>query len=238
MAQTKLPGHLASLLRHRVSPDVADAKPSQENDVPAGKIARRRSAREKRKAKAAAERAAAKDSLKEERKKARLAAKKSTQAAAGSLSDFPNVTASAGASKDKNLSTTKCQPKALKKKKIKNKSRTTDDKACPASVVDPEGAAFDAEMIRRLEAKLGIVGDKAKRRRCEDRIFEDLGFDDIGAEGEEAPSSGSDGEPVEEPSGSQLRAQPERENNTGGTKRKKRDDTFSSFISGIVTDAA
>ena len=67
------------------------------------------------------------------------------------------------------------------------------------TLFDPEGAARDEALLRKLEKNLGIARDPSKRKKEERRIFEALGFDAAGA-GMEEPLSSDEQGPEEVPS--------------------------------------
>ena len=179
MASKKLPGHLASLLRHQVEP------PSSSQTAEAsgsGKAARKKAARAKRRARVKDDRAAERAEWVERKDQMKATKKEKKEPEPEVVEDLP-------------------EKKPLKKKKLKAREakktpKSSKPKAAESDVVpsyDPEGAARDEALMRDLERKLGLTSDK-RRRKEEKQMFEDLGFDadDLGIE--ELPSSDEDAE--------------------------------------------
>eukprot|EP00931_Biecheleriopsis_adriatica_P104219 TRINITY_DN78916_c0_g1_i1.p1 TRINITY_DN78916_c0_g1~~TRINITY_DN78916_c0_g1_i1.p1 ORF type:complete len:281 (-),score=73.72 TRINITY_DN78916_c0_g1_i1:28-822(-) len=239
MASLRLPGHLASLLKHKPGEvlEAAQAAGSKgkgdgvKDTSGAGRVARRRAAREKRKAKESAERAVAKEKQRQVAVEAAERVKRQREAAAKAAEE--------ATAQDVVEST----PPKRKKKKLKKKGQgqitTATSTAAgdgnsdavlpkrkgakqrpPASscrVFDSEAAAADEELIRQLEGKLGFAGNAEKRRRVERQIFAGLEADGLG---EEPPSSDENQPPSE----------PETE-----SARPPSEDDLSSLLDGILS---
>ncbi|CAE6963617.1 unnamed protein product [Symbiodinium natans] len=179
-----LPNHLASLLRH--APELPEQVPGSKPKE-TGRAARRRAQNKRKvqKAQKASREQEAKDA-RSDREQAR-ADKKNIQPIQPpvEVADSPPPSA-------KKRRARKVLP-AAKKAKAEAKETGRAVKGTQASqtaaLFDPEGAARDEALMRKLEKNLGIARDPAKRRKEERRIFEALGFDAADAGMEELPSS-------------------------------------------------
>ncbi|CAE7597575.1 unnamed protein product [Symbiodinium necroappetens] len=159
-----LPNHLASLLRHH-----APEKPSEEQvkAKETGRAARRRAARSKRKIKKAE-----RHSQEQEKRRARKAERAEKLVAQEDVQ--PPVQTAEVTSEVK----TKRQGKSKAVKQVQPKKPGNAAKASGVETLfDPEGAARDEALLRKLEKNLGIARDPSKRKKEERRIFEALGFD-------------------------------------------------------------
>ena len=188
-----LPNHLATLLKHRApdQPEVAAATKET------GRAARRRAARSKRKIQKA--------ETANQEKKAKEAKKQIAQAVATPVAaqETPQPLPHAERTLRRAVKKRKAKPEGTKSAKRAKAAPAKQDDALKANqtaaLFDPEGAARDEALLRKLEKNLGIAGDAAKRKKEERRIFEALGFDTADAGIEEPPSSDEQG-PEEIPS--------------------------------------
>ena len=176
-----LPSHLASFLRH-----VPDEVPEVATASETGRAARRRAARSKRKLRKAEKATQERDSKRDAKAdKAELA----THKVAKPVAQVPATREPEHLKKR-----TPQRDGSVKKLKLKSKKVAAAPKAAAnstmASLFDPEGAARDEALIRKLEKNLGIGRDPEKKKKEERRIFEALGFDADG--GVEEPPSDED----------------------------------------------
>mmetsp|Transcript_113933 Transcript_113933/g.317251 ORF Transcript_113933/g.317251 Transcript_113933/m.317251 type:complete len:248 (-) Transcript_113933:173-916(-) len=180
----KLPGHLASLLRHQ--PKEQEAA-NASNDAPiasqdtAGvtsrKARRRAVARQKQKDMRAKQRAQLEADCE--------AAKAKAKAAAASAAE---IEANAQEATEKSAVKRKVL-KAKQKPKAARPSRAGSAASAAWAIFDPEGAERDERLMRSLGPKLGISGGPEERQRAEQKIFAELGFDDDLLADLEPPSS-------------------------------------------------
>mmetsp|Transcript_79610 Transcript_79610/g.234127 ORF Transcript_79610/g.234127 Transcript_79610/m.234127 type:complete len:258 (-) Transcript_79610:77-850(-) len=192
-----LPKHLAALLRHKetAANDDQTSGTAQEPQTADSRKARRRTAlREKKKAALAESR----EKLNADRK----AAKAKARAALAAAAEAEAKAAAAAEAKTKEDESESKQP-AVKRKvgKLKRKSKAASAGGAGnalSNLFDQEGAERDEQLMQALEAKLGIAGDPAKRKRAERSIFADLGFDDDLLDGVEEPPSSDEQPPSDD----------------------------------------
>ncbi|CAE7514183.1 unnamed protein product [Symbiodinium sp. CCMP2456] len=182
-----LPNHLASLLRHH-----APEKPSEEQvkAKETGRAARRRAARSKRKI----QKAERHSQEQEKRRRARKAERAEKLVAQEDVQP-PVQTAEVPLEvKKKRQGKSKAAVKRVKPKKPGNAAKVSGVE----TLFDPEGAARDEALLRKLEKNLGIARDPSKRKKEERRIFEALGFDAFDAAGAGMEELSSDEQGPEE----------------------------------------
>mmetsp|Transcript_33275 Transcript_33275/g.97002 ORF Transcript_33275/g.97002 Transcript_33275/m.97002 type:complete len:288 (-) Transcript_33275:120-983(-) len=216
----KLPSHLTSLLRHRQVDSCSEAvaggrKEGVEsglNDLATAgggtRAAKKRAARQKRRAKEAAARAATREEARASRLEAR---RKARVAAAAAATEGESIVADAtsaqsteqevAASSGKHVKKTRAKNVRLdnearrppaKRRKKREELRKREQQGMPgglAELFDPAGAERDAALMRQAEEELGLSRDPAQRRKAEAAIFADLGFEDAEGVGEEPPTS-------------------------------------------------
>mmetsp|Transcript_99286 Transcript_99286/g.263872 ORF Transcript_99286/g.263872 Transcript_99286/m.263872 type:complete len:255 (-) Transcript_99286:125-889(-) len=203
MVGSGLPGHLASLLRHkpkeqpRADGGEEEAAAPQDSGAQDERKARRRAAvREKKRAakaeyrsKLQADRKAAKEKAKAA---AAAAAEAEAKAAAAAEAEVKRSVEEAASKRD----ATKRAATKRKAGKLKRRPKLAAAGGGPRGLFDPDGAERDEQLLKALEAKLGIAGDPEKRKRAERSIFADLGFEDDLADGiEELPSEEEEEQP-------------------------------------------
>ncbi|CAE7249411.1 unnamed protein product [Symbiodinium sp. CCMP2592] len=184
-----LPNHLASLLRHH-----APEKPAEEQvkAKETGRAARRRAARSKRKIQKAE-----RHSQEQEKRRARKAERANRLVAQEDAQPPVQVAEVPSEIPKKRQGKSKT---AVKNVKLKKSGNPPGPRASGVETLfDPEGAARDEALMRKLEKNLGIARDPSKRKKEERRIFEALGFDAAGT-GMEEPLSSDEQGPEEVPS--------------------------------------
>lgn len=181
MLMSKLPRHLASLLRHQTVPAPAAVPAS------GGKAGRRRLAGQKRRARA-----------REERTKEREAREARVKIAGREAGDSKVKKVKKVEKVKVEKKVEKVEKKEVKAKKMKKRRKIQKEESRLSSF--DEGAARDQALLQDLEKKLGLAGNDQRRRKEERQIFKDLfDADDLGVE--EPPSS--DEQPLSEGEGKQ-----------------------------------
>eukprot|EP00747_Dinoflagellata_sp_TGD_P165747 gnl/TRDRNA2_/TRDRNA2_187503_c0_seq1.p1 gnl/TRDRNA2_/TRDRNA2_187503_c0~~gnl/TRDRNA2_/TRDRNA2_187503_c0_seq1.p1 ORF type:complete len:223 (+),score=80.14 gnl/TRDRNA2_/TRDRNA2_187503_c0_seq1:91-759(+) len=191
MPSSKLPGHLASLLRHRT--DGPAAEPEAAEATTSGRQVRRKAAREKRRVQQAAGKVAAQEAEKAEKAERRAKAE-AAAAAKDSVAEEPVPVAKKRKKLKKRKGDGVSAADAAKKRKVRNARASFGLAADVGDSTIDRAAAEDLELQAKLEKKLGLGGDPEKRRRMEKKMFAELGFgSDDESDDEEADGGGKQG---------------------------------------------